>query len=212
MKIDIYNQMGEKTGQAELPKEIFDVKLSKDLLHQVAVSQMANRRQGNAHTKDRGDVSGGGKKPWRQKGTGRARAGSTRSPIWKGGGVTFGPTNEKVYKKIVPKKIKRAALFMALTEKAKNNFVILIEDLKIKTAKTKLAAGILEKMPTLGKTTLIALPEMDNDFILASRNIDKTKIMQVKDLNALDVLNNKYLIMPKESIKVMQDLFIKEKK
>ncbi len=209
MKVNIYNQMGEKTGQAELPEEIFDVKLSKDLLHQVVVSQMANRRQGNAHTKDRGDVSGGGKKPWRQKGTGRARAGSSRSPIWKGGGITFGPTNEKVYKKIIPKKIKRAALFMALTEKAKKDFVILVEDLKIKNAKTRLVANILEKMPTLGKTILIALPEMDNDFILATRNIAKTKIMQVKDLNALDVLNNKYLIMPKESVKVMKDLFLK---
>lgn len=209
MKIDIYNQMGEKTGQAEVPGEIFDVKLSKDLLHQVVVSQMANRRQGNAHTKDRGDVSGGGKKPWRQKGTGRARAGSSRSPIWKGGGVTFGPTNEKVYKKIVPKKIKKAALFMALTEKAKNNFIVLIEDLKIKNAKTKLVASILEKMPSAGKTILIVLPEMDKDFILAGRNIDKTKIMQVKDLNALDVLNNKYLIMPKEAIKVMKEMFLK---
>lgn len=207
MKIDVYSQKGEKTGQVELPKEIFDVKLSKDLLHQVAVSQMANRRQGNAHTKDRGDVSGGGKKPWRQKGTGRARVGSTRSPLWRGGGVTFGPTNEKVYKKVVPKKIKRAALFMALTEKAKNNLVILIEDLKIKTAKTKLAATILEKMPSNSKTTLIALPNVDKDFILASRNIEKIKVMQVKDLNALDVLNNKYLIMSKESIEVMKKTY-----
>ncbi|MFH0739721.1 MAG: 50S ribosomal protein L4 [bacterium] len=207
MKIDVYNQEGKVTGQAEVPEGIFDVKLSKDLLHQVAVSQMANRRQGNAHTKDRGDVSGGGKKPWRQKGTGRARAGSTRSPLWKGGGVTFGPTNEKVYKKIVPKKIKRAALFMALTEKAKNNLVILIEDLKIKEAKTKLATSILGKMPTNSKTTLIALPEMDKNFILASRNIEKVKVMQVKDLSALDVLNNKYLIMPRESIEVMKKIY-----
>ena len=210
MKVNVYNQEGEIKSQAELPGEIFDVKLSKDLLHQVAVSQMANRRQGNAHTKDRGEVRGGGKKPWRQKGTGRARAGSTRSPIWKGGGVTFGPLKDKVYKKIVPKKIKRAALFMTLTEKAKKDFIILIEDLKIKTAKTKLVANILEKMPSRSKTILIALPEMDKDFILASRNIEKTKVMQVKDLNALDILNNKYLIMPKESVKVMEDLFIND--
>ena len=207
MKVDLYNQEGKITSQVEVPGGIFDVKLSKDLLHQVAVSQMANRRQGNAHTKDRGDVSGGGKKPWRQKGTGRARAGSTRSPLWKGGGVTFGPTNEKVYKKIVPKKIKRAALFMALTEKAKNNLVILVEDLKIKEAKTKLATSILGKMPTNSKTTLIALPEMDKNFILASRNIEKVKVMQVKDLSALDVLNNKYLIMPRESIEVMKKIY-----
>ena len=119
MKVDLYNQEGKVTGQVELPKEIFDIELSKDLVHQVVVSQMANRRQGTAHTKDRGDVSGGGRKPWRQKGTGRARHGSTRSPIWKGGGVTFGPLNSKVYKKIVPKKIKRVALFMVYLKKQK---------------------------------------------------------------------------------------------
>ncbi len=211
MKVNIYNQKGEKTGQAELPKEIFDVKVVPDLLHQVVVSQMANRRQGTAHTKDRGEVRGGGKKPWRQKGTGRARAGSTRSPIWKGGGVTFGPTKDKVYKKIVPKKMKRAALFMALSEKARNNFLVLIDDLKIKEPKTKAVVGILKNLPCRGKTALIALPAMDKSFILATRNIPKTQTMQLKDLNALDILNFKYLVIVEESINVMKDLFIKEK-
>ncbi len=210
MKIDIYNQEGKVTGQADLPEEIFNVKLSKDLLHQVVVSQMANRRQATAHSKDRGDVSGGGKKPWRQKGTGRARHGSTRSPLWKGGGVTFGPLNEKVYKKIIPKKIKRAALFMVLSQKVKSNSLILIDSLKIKETKTKMAFDILKSLPSIKKSTLVALPNMDNNFIMAARNIDKVEIMQVKDLNALDVLNNKYLIMPKESVKVMEDLFIKK--
>ncbi|MDD5738414.1 MAG: 50S ribosomal protein L4 [Candidatus Pacebacteria bacterium] len=209
MKIDLYNQEGKVTGQAELPEGIFDVKLSKDLLHQVVVSQMANRRQGTAHTKDRGDVSGGGKKPWRQKGTGRARAGSSRSPLWKGGGVTFGPTNEKVYKKIVPKKIKRAALFMVLSQKAKNNLLVLLDDLKIKEPKTKIVFDILKKLPSFEKSALIALPNMDKNFITASRNIDKVETMQVKDLNALDVLNNKYLVMSKESVKVMEEIFKK---
>ena len=211
MKIDVYNQKGEKISQAELPKEIFDVELSKDLLHQVVVSQMANRRQGTAQAKDRGDVSGGGKKPWRQKGTGRARAGSTRSPLWKGGGVTFGPLKDKVYKKIVPKKIKRAALFMVLSQKAKNNSLLLIDNLKIKEAKTKLAFDIFKNLPSAKKSVLVALPDMDKNFIMAARNIVKIEVMQVKDLNALDVLNNKYLIMPKESVKVMEDLFIKAK-
>ena len=209
MKIDLYNQEGKVTGQAELPEGIFGVKLSKDLLHQVVVSQMANRRQGTAHTKDRGDVSGGGRKPWRQKGTGRARHGSTRSPIWKGGGVTFGPLNSKVYKKIVPKKIRRSALFMVLSQKAKDNALILIDNLKIKEAKTKIAFDILKKLPSFTKTTLVALPSMDKDFIMATRNITKTEIMQVKDLNALDVLNSKYLVLSKESIEVMEEVFKK---
>ncbi len=211
MKIDLYNQDGKIIGQAELPKEIFDVKVVPDLLHQVVVSQMSNRRQGTAHAKGRGEVRGGGRKPWRQKGTGRARAGSTRSPIWKGGGVTFGPLKDKVYKKIVPKKMKRAALFMALSEKARNNFLVLLDDLKIKEPKTKAVVGILKNLPSKGKTALIALPAMDKDFILAARNIPKTQTMQLKDLNALDILNFKYLVIVEESIKVMKDLFIREK-
>ncbi len=210
METNIYNQKGEITGKIQLPEEIFGVKLSKDLLHQVVVSQMSNRRQGNAHSKDRGDVSGGGKKPWRQKGTGRARAGSSRSPIWKGGGVTFGPLNARVYKKVVPKKMRRVALFMVLSQKAKNNSLILIDNLKIKSAKTKMAFEILKKLPSFEKRVLVALPDMDKDFIMASRNIDKTEIMQVKDLNALDVLNNKFLVMPKEAVKVMEDLYLND--
>jgi len=211
MKLDVYNQAGEITGQAELPEEIFNVGVVSDLLHQVVVSQMANRRQGTAAVKGRGEVRGGGKKPWRQKGTGRARHGSIRSPLWKGGGVTFGPLKDKVYKRVIPKKMKRAALFMALSQKAKNNFLILMDSLKIKEGKTKMAAGILKNLPSSGKTTLIALPGMEKDFILAARNIPKVQTTQLKDLNALDILNFKYLIMPKENIKVMQDLFIKEK-
>ncbi|MDD5433354.1 MAG: 50S ribosomal protein L4 [Candidatus Pacebacteria bacterium] len=211
MKIDIYNQKGEKAGQAELPKEIFDVELSKDLLHQVVISQMANRRQGNAHAKDRGEVRGGGRKPWRQKGTGRARHGSTRSPIWKGGGVTFGPLNVKVYKKVIPTKMKRTALFMALSQKAKNNFLILLDNLKIQEAKTKNVSGILKNLPSKDKTALIALPSMDKDFILASRNIVKTQTIQAKDLNALDVLNSKYLIMPKDTVKVLEETMLNQK-
>jgi len=212
MKIDVYNQKGEKTGQAELPEGIFGVKLSRDLLHQAVVSQAANRRQGTAHTKDRGDVSGGGKKPWRQKGTGRARAGSSRSPLWKGGGVTFGPKNEKVYKKIIPKKMRRAVLFMVLSQKAKNNFLVLLDSLKIKEPKTKIVFDIFKNLPSFGKSVLVALPDMDKNFIMASRNIDKVEIIQVKDLNALDVLNNKYLIMPKECLKVMEETLLEKSK
>jgi len=207
MKTDVYNQKGEKTGETLLPKEIFDVKLSQDLMHQVLVSQMANRRQVIAHTKGRGEVSGGGKKPWAQKGTGRARHGSIRSPLWKGGGATFGPTKEANFKKKIPSQMKRKALFMALSEKFRNGFLVVVESLKVEKLKTKLMADILNKLPLKGKSCLIALPEMDNDLILAARNIPFAKTLQSRDLNVFDLLSFKYLVLPKESIKVIQKTF-----
>ena len=209
MKYNIYNQEGKEIGQTLLPKEIFGLKTNPDLVHQVVVSQMANRRQVIAHTRDRGEVRGGGRKPWRQKGTGRARHGSIRSPLWRGGGVTFGPTKERVFKKKIPEKMRRLALFMALSGKVKNNLLILLDKLKVEKAKTKLMAEILKKLPCKEKSSLIALPEIDKNLILATRNIPKIETIQAKDLNCLDLLSFKYLIMPKESIKVIKDTFLK---
>ena len=127
MKVKLYNQNKEEAGQVELPKEIFELKINSDLVHQVVLSQQSNRRQNTASTKGRGEVRGGGKKPWRQKGTGRARHGSIRSPLWRGGGVTFGPTTEKNYKKIIPKKIKRKAVLQVLSAKARENLVLVLD-------------------------------------------------------------------------------------
>jgi len=211
MLINVYNQMGEKQKQARLPKDVFDIEVKEDLLHQVTVSAASNRRQGTAHAKDRSEVRGGGRKPWRQKGTGRARHGSTRSPIWRGGGVTFGPRNEKVYKKLIPKKMKKKALGMALSGKAKDNLLIVIDNIKLKEAKTKQMSEVLKKLPCNGKSTLIALPEMDKNIITATRNIPNVATIQVKDLNALDILNFQYLVMPKESIKIIEGIFKGEK-
>lgn len=209
MKVAVYDQEGKEVSQALLPKEIFDVRLNSDLVHQVVVSQMANRRRVIAHTKTRGEVSGGGKKPWRQKGTGRARHGSTRSPLWRHGGVTFGPTKERIFKKKIPQKMKRKALFMVLSDKAKNNFLILLDTLKLESAKTKLMAEILKKLPSKGASSLIALPELDKNIILAARNLPNVETAQVRDLNCLDLLSFKYLIIPKESIKVIKETFLK---
>ncbi len=192
-----------------LPKEIFEVKMNRDLVHQVVVAQSANRRQVMADTKGRGEVSGGGKKPWRQKGTGRARHGSTRSPIWRHGGITFGPKAETIFKKEIPSRIKRQALFMALSDKAKDNLLIVLEDLKLEKPKTKLMAKVLEKLPSKGKSTLVALPTMDKNLISAARNIQGIAVVQAKDLNCLDVLSFKHLIFPKESIKVIKETFNK---
>jgi len=208
MKYDTYNQQGEKTGTTLLPKEIFGIEVNPDLVHQVVLVQEANRRKTIAHTKNRGEVSGGGKKPWAQKGLGRARHGSIRSPIWRKGGVVFGPRKDKVFKKKIPQKMKRKALFMVLSAKVKNNFLILLDSLKIEKPKTRLMVKIIESLPARGKSSLIVLPSMDKDLILAARNIPQTRTIQAKDLNCLDLLSFKYLILPKEAIKVIKETFL----
>ncbi len=208
MKVPVYNQQGKEIDTILLPKEIFEIPINFDLLYQVVVSQMANQRRVIAHTKNRGEVSGGGKKPWRQKGTGRARHGSIRSPLWRGGGVTFGPRKEKVYKKEIPKKMKRKALFMVLSEKARNNLLIVLEELKIDKPKTKIMVDILKKFSRQG-SILIVLPNYDKNLILSARNIAGVSIIEVRNLNVLDLLNTKYLLLTKDSIKTIEKTFIK---
>jgi len=206
MNVNTYNQKGEEIGQTRLPKEVFDVKLNPDLLHQVIVSQSANRRQGTVQTKDRSEVRGGGKKPWRQKGTGRARHGSIRSPIWVGGGATFGPRKEKNYKKIIPEKMRKEALLMVLSSKAKQKFLIVLENLKIDKIKTKEIAEIFKNLKCQGQSILLAIK--DKNIFLSARNIEKVKVIEPRNLNALDVLSCKYLITTKEGIKEIEKTFI----
>lgn len=221
MKITVYNQEGKEVGNTLLPKEIFDVKMNSDLVHQVVVSQMANRRQITAHTKDRSEVRGGGKKPWRQKGTGRARHGSIRSPLWKGGGVTFGPRKDKIFKKEIPNKIRRKALFMVLSEKVRKNLLVLLDELKIDNAKTKEMVKILKNLPcppkfsegkirrASKKNCLIVLPNYDKKLILSARNIYRVSTIEARNLNALDLLSFRYLLMPKDTIKTIKETFLK---
>jgi len=210
----VYDVSGKEVSSVKLVPEIFNVKMNHNLIYQVATSQMANRRKVIAHTKDRSEVRGGGRKPWRQKGTGRARHGSIRSPLWRGGGVTFGPTKARVFKKEIPKKMRRLAFFMVISAKAKNNFLILLDELKIEKPKTKLMDEIIKnlklKIKNFGDgSVLIALPEMDKNLILATRNLANVETIQAKDLNALDLLSFKYLLMPKETIKVIKETFKK---
>jgi large subunit ribosomal protein L4 len=217
MKISVYNQEGQEIGQTLLPKEIFDVPFEADLVHQVVVCQQANRRQVIANTKGRGEVRGGGRKPWRQKGTGRARVGSIRSPIWRGGGVTFGPTKERVFKKEIPRKMRRKALFMVLSQKVKDGIVFVLDELKLEKPKTKLMKEIIENLKSKIEnfkegSILIALPKMEKNIILAARNLEKVATMQAKDLNCLDLLNYKYLILPKEAIEIIKETFLKKSK
>jgi len=209
MKISLYNQKGEDIDKVELPDEIFGLKANLDLLHQVVVSQMSNRRQGSAHTKDRSDVSGGGKKPWRQKGTGRARHGSIRSPLWRGGGVAFGPKSDRNYKKTIPVIMRRKALFMALSSKAKDSELIIVDNLGAIDHKTKTIKSTLNNLPFADKTGLLILPVVDNNIILGARNIPKTETMQAKNLTALDILSFKRLIMTPETVAKIKETFLK---
>jgi large subunit ribosomal protein L4 len=209
MKFDLYNQKGEVAGSVTLPKEIFEVEFNADLVHQVSVSLSANKRQISAHAKIRGEVRGGGKKPWRQKGTGRARAGSNRSPIWKGGGVTHGPRNDRIFAVEIPKKMRRKALLMVLSEKANSKTLIVLDKIELEKGKTKEMAKYLLKLPCKNTTTLIAMPGYDEKVFLASRNIKKTDIDDARNLNVLDLLNHKYLLLTKDIIKTIEKTFIK---
>ncbi|PIR72239.1 MAG: 50S ribosomal protein L4 [Candidatus Nealsonbacteria bacterium CG10_big_fil_rev_8_21_14_0_10_36_24] len=208
MFIKVLNQKGKEVGETELPKEIFEVPMNPDLVHQVVLVQAANRRRKIAKTKDRSEVRGGGKKPWRQKGTGRARHGSIRSPIWRGGGVTFGPTGREVFKKRIPKKMRRKALFMVLSAKAKENLIFVLDNLKIEKPKTKIMVEILEQLFLKKSSGLLVLPKIDENIIKSVRNIPKIDPIQAKDLNVLDLLNYKYIVMPKEAIEVIKETFL----
>ena len=209
MKIDVYNQKGEVAGSTVLPKEVFEVPMNSDLVHQVLISQTANARQSSAHTQTRGEVRGGGRKPWRQKGTGRARHGSTRSPIWKGGGVSGGPRNDRNFEREIPKKMRRKALFMVLSEKAKNNLIVVLDQLEIEKPKTKVISEMMRKLPVNKGSRLVLTNDKGNIF-LAARNITKTGVSEARNINLIDLLDYKYLLVSKDGIKEIESTFLKK--
>jgi large subunit ribosomal protein L4 len=181
--------------------------MNSDLIHQVVVSQMGNRRKVIAHAKGRAEVSGGGIKPWKQKGTGRARSGSNTSSIWVGGGVSHGPTKDRNFKKILPKNIKRKALFVALSDKAREGMFIVAESLQLKEAKTKEARNLLKSIG-ITQSCLVILSKMEKNTILAMRNLPKISTIQAKDLNCLDIVSSKYLLTDKEGIEEIKKTFL----
>lgn len=208
LSVPVYNLQGEKTGTMELPEKIFGLEINNDLLYQAVNIQMANQRVHLAKAKGRGEVRGGGRKPWRQKGTGRARHGSIRSPLWRGGGITFGPVGEKVFARKINKKAKRKALLMALSSKAKDNELLVLEKLELKEPKTKLISGILNKiLPKQLKSILIATAKKDENIIKASRNLPYARTIGADSLNVIDLLSFKYLLLDKEAIKVIEKIY-----
>lgn len=205
MEAKIYNQEGKEKGKIDLPEKLFGLPWNGDLVHQVMTSMLSNSRSPIAHTKDRSEVRGGGKKPWRQKGTGRARHGSSRSPIWVGGGVTHGPRSDKNFSRKINKKMKAKALFTILSQKLRDGEVLFAESVSFDKPKTKEAQAYLNSLAKIagyeklvyktGKRAILALPAKDENVEKSFRNIKSSSLMEVANLNPLDLLNYKYLVV-----------------
>ncbi len=205
MKAHVYNQAGKQTTDVSLPEEVFALPWNGDLVHQVVIAMQANRRAPIAHTKDRSEVRGGGKKPWRQKGTGRARHGSSRSPIWRGGGVTFGPTNERNFSQKVNKKMRKKALQVVLAQKFRDGELLFVDKIAMSEAKTKEAHQMVvslaanqgaEKLATKKKNTAFIGFDRENRLGEKSfRNLPGFKPGVAVEINLLDCLENTYIIV-----------------
>ncbi|MDR0330354.1 MAG: 50S ribosomal protein L4 [Chitinispirillales bacterium] len=196
----LYQQNGTVKGDISLPDSVFAAEVNEHVLHQVIKSYQANQRQGTAKTKSRAEVSGGGKKPWRQKGTGRARAGSNTSPVWARGGKAFGPVPRDYYT-VIPRKLKKLALVSALSSRAKDERILVVDALSFDEPKTQLIAAMLEAMNLAGKKNLLIL---DNDGVknvyLSGRNIRDLDIRPVAEINALDVIGSENIIFGGEGL------------
>lgn len=199
IKIPVLNTKGEKVGDLDLDPVIFDGKVKEPLMHQAIVSYLANQRKGLAAAKTRGDVSGGGAKPWRQKGTGRARVGSSRNPLWRGGGVAFGPKPHSFYKDF-PKKMKAAALKSALNAKVKTENMIVLDALVLKSHKTAEFAEVLKNLKIEAQKVMLVVETLDKNLKLSSRNIEKVEITPVQTVNTYEALNCKKLIFTKDAL------------
>ena len=214
LKIKVYNQSAEAVKDLELADKIFGVKASNELLHQAVITQMANTRQVLAHTKDRSEVSGGGKKPWKQKGTGRARVGSSRSPIWIGGGVTFGPTKNRNFKKKINQKMKQKALFMAFSDKLATNSLLILDNLEFTEYKTKkfntLLTDLEKKVLNNTRRDILVINEAKEEMAKYSgRNLKGVKIINLENINLVDLLNYKNLLLTESVVKVLTDTYNK---
>lgn len=205
MMCDYYNWQGERIGTIELSPKIFEVPLRPLLVQQAIVIQQANKRRPIAHTKTRGEVSGGGRKPWKQKGTGRARQGSIRSPQWKGGGVVFGPSHDREFSKKINQKAKQKALRMALSDKASSKHIIVIDKISLENRKTKEFERQLKKFPFSQSKSLILfiLPPKHELVQIASRNIPWIHTIRADSLNVRDVVHADWCVLPKAGLDII---------
>jgi large subunit ribosomal protein L4 len=203
----VYNMAGEAVEQLELSEQVFGVTPNEAVLHQVVVAQLVNRRQGNASTKTRSEVRGGGRKPYKQKGTGRARQGSTRSPQFRHGGVVWGPRPHE-YHHDVPKKMRRLAIRSALSDKVANAQLIVLDSLSLEGPRTKDMLEVLAKLPSNGgKQVLMMLPKRDENVVLSTRNIPSAKVQHVSSINVIELLKHDYVIMPVNTVRWLELVF-----
>jgi large subunit ribosomal protein L4 len=204
--LSVYNQEGAVVGTVELSANVFGQKPDTALVHEVVVAQRANARHPISNTKTKGEVRGGGIKPWKQKGTGRARQGSIRSPNWVGGGIVFGPTSARNYSQKVNKKTKRKAFLMALSDKCASEKIVILDGVKTETAKTKVMAQVLKKLP-LEKTVLMVAPASNPTLLRMIRNIPNAKLVTANTVNLQDVLTYRTLVLLKDAVPVLEKIY-----
>lgn len=208
--LPVYNMQGEEVEKINLNPDVFDGKVNEAVVYQAVVMYQANKRKGTASTKTQGEVSGGGRKPWKQKGTGRARVGSIRSPLWRGGGVIFGPY-PRDYSYSIPKKIQRLALKSSLNSKLKDNALLVIDEIKVDKPKTKEFVSFLASFKVTDKS-LVVLDSLDSNIDRSSRNIPIVTTKRFQDVNTYDILNHKKLILTKKSLDGLVERILRRRK
>jgi len=207
-KIPLFDSKGKNVESIDLNKEVFNGKSNKSLLYQAVLMYRANMRRGTASTKTRGDVSGAGKKPWRQKGTGRARVGSIRNPIWRGGGIIFGP-HPRDFRYSLPKKLKKAAFISSVNAKLKTGEIAALEDLSINEPKTKKIWTLLKGLKMDNKKVLLLVAKIDNNLKLSTRNIKKLTLKKIEEATAMDVLSSDNVVMTREAAHLLDKKVLK---
>jgi len=199
-----YQQDGTEKGTQDLPSGVFECEINEPVVHQAVLAHLANQRQGTAKAKGRTDVRGGGKKPYKQKGTGRARAGTIRSPLWRGGGVVFGP-HPREYRQAMPKKMRRLALNSSLSSRAKSGDIIVVDDLNYTEPKTKTFAGMLKNVDVYQKKVLVVLDKSNHFVVRSARNIEGVRVTLGRMLNAYDVVWADKIILTQSALKAMEE-------
>ena len=207
-RVSLYNVNGDQLGEVELNNEVFGVPVNSFVLHDVVVKHLAGRRRGTSDTKTRGEVSGGGRKPWRQKGTGRARHGSIRSPLWRGGGIIFGP-HPRDYSYTIPKKVRRLAIKSALSSKVEGSKILVLDELKLERPKTREILGILDNLKVTECVLLVTAVKDENVF-KSARNIPGVKSVTVKGLNVYDLLAFDTLIITRDALARVEEALLNE--
>ena len=204
-KVDVYNMQGKKVSDVELSEAVFGIEPNENVVHSVLVNYLANQRQGTQSTKTRAEVRGGGKKPWRQKGTGRARQGSIRAPQWIKGGIALGP-KPRTYTYKVNKKEKQLAIRSLLSAKVLDNELTVVDKLEVKEAKTKVMAKALTDLKVEGKA-LIILADRNDNVLRSSRNIEGVKTIELNTINVFDLLNCNKLVLPLDTVKKLEEVY-----